>query len=315
MIMPVQSRRLVCVGECMVELSGEAFGTVRMAYGGDTLNTAVYAKRSNPQLSVEYATALGDDGLSVELSGRWASQGIGLSLVETIPGATPGLYFIQTDANGERRFSYWRDTSAARQLFASPVTRLEMAADSIDALFFSGITLAILPEAGRARLLDVARQVRRRGALVAFDNNYRPRLWGSRDDARTAFDAALATSTCALLTNDDHALVYGQNTHDAVLALAHGFGCAEVIVKRGAHPTIVSAFGAVTEVPTVPVARVVDTTAAGDSFAGAYLARRLAGIEPAAAAAAGNALAALVIQHPGAILDSSITRPTHIDPS
>jgi 2-dehydro-3-deoxygluconokinase len=285
---------------------------VHMGYGGDTLNTAVYAKRSAPQLAVDFATALGDDALSMGLRERWAAQGIGLSLVETIPGATAGLYFIHTDPNGERRFSYWREMSAARRLFEASATAIESVVSSIDALYFSGITLAILPPAGRDRLLGIASAVRRRGALVAFDNNYRPRLWASSADARHAFDAALATSSCALLTSDDHMQVYGHGTPHEALAAAHRLGCTEVVIKRGADATIVSHDGKVVEVPTVPVARVVDTTAAGDSFAGAYIARRLAGISPATAAAAGNALAALVVQHHGAILDPSIAMPTAI---
>jgi 2-dehydro-3-deoxygluconokinase len=46
----------------------------------------------------------------------------------------------------------------------------------------------------------------------------------------------------------------------------------------------------------------VDTTAAGDSFAGAYIAARLAGAGATEAAAAGNRLAARVVQHRGAVL-------------
>jgi hypothetical protein len=30
-------RRAVCFGECMLELQGPAFGTLRQGYGGDTL--------------------------------------------------------------------------------------------------------------------------------------------------------------------------------------------------------------------------------------------------------------------------------------
>ncbi|HEY8610369.1 MAG TPA: PfkB family carbohydrate kinase, partial [Roseomonas sp.] len=45
-----------------------------------------------------------------------------------------------------------------------------------------------------------------------------------------------------------------------------------------------------------------DTTAAGDSFAAAYLAARLKGLLPEAAARAGHRLAGAVIRHPGAII-------------
>jgi 2-dehydro-3-deoxygluconokinase len=51
-----------------------------------------------------------------------------------------------------------------------------------------------------------------------------------------------------------------------------------------------------------PVDKVVDTTAAGDSFAAAYLAARLSGADPAAAAAAGHRLAGIVVGYPGAII-------------
>jgi 2-dehydro-3-deoxygluconokinase len=63
------------------------------------------------------------------------------------------------------------------------------------------------------------------------------------------------------------------------------------------------------EVPAVRVERVVDTTAAGDSFAGAYLAARLSGASAADAAVAGARLAAQVIQHRGAIIAPELLSP------
>jgi 2-dehydro-3-deoxygluconokinase len=138
--------RVVCFGECMLELQGEAFGTLRQTFGGDTLNTAVYLARCGRRagIAVDYATALGDDSLSAGMMARWRAEGIGLSLVQRLPGRLPGLYLIEVDARGERRFSYWRDQAAARAYFEADTTPLEEAAGEIDALCFSGISLAIL---------------------------------------------------------------------------------------------------------------------------------------------------------------------------
>jgi 2-dehydro-3-deoxygluconokinase len=299
---------MVCFGECMIELHGEAFGTMRQTFGGDTLNTAVYLVRCGRQagLQVGYATALGDDILSDGLLQRWQDEGLDVRCVSRLAGRMPGLYQISVDPHGERRFSYWRGQSAARDYFAGDDRTLlenDAAAGAIDAFYFSGISLAILPPAGRQRLLAVARMLRERGALVAFDNNYRPRLWSAASEAQAAYDQAFAFASVALVTLDDQMLLWNEADAQAALDRVLATPCAELVVKRGAASTLLRMAGQpVAEVPTFKVAQVVDTTAAGDSFAGAYLAARLAGRPAAQAAAAGNRLAARVVQHHGALI-------------
>lgn len=289
-------------GECMLELQGEAFGTLRQHYGGDSFNAACYLARCSTA-RVSFASALGDDTLSEGLLQRWAAEGLDLGLTRRLPGRRPGLYQIELDAQGERRFHFWRGHSAARAYFddAAP-TPLEDAADRLDGLLFSGIGLAILPDAGRERLLALAARLRARGAWVAFDNNYRPILWDAAATARRWFDRAFAVASLALVTTDDHQALYGLASAEAATAHAQALTVPELALKRGAAPTLVGQGGHWNEVPTEAVARVVDTTAAGDSFAGGYLARRLQGHPPAEAAAFGNRLAARVIQHPGAVI-------------
>lgn len=300
------TQRVAVIGECMLELQGQAFGPMTQSYGGDTLNTAVYLRRCGQSAGIEvaYATAVGEDSLSQGLLDRWTAQGLDTQLVRRIPGRHPGLYMIQVDERGERSFHYWRDTAAAKAYFEVAQTPLELEADGYDCLYLSGITLAILPPAGRDRLLDLMARMRSR-ATVVFDNNYRPRLWPDPAQARDAFQRAFSLATVALVTADDHQALLGLDTPEAALAHAQDLPTPEVVIKRGAAPTLVRSPdepGRWLTAATEQVARVVDTTAAGDSFAGGYLARRLAGASAVEAATHGNRVAARVIQHHGAVI-------------
>ena len=178
--------RVACIGECMVELRQQPDGLFRRAHGGDTLNTAVYLARLGA--GVDYVTALGDDGWSDEMVAAWRDEGVGTGLVLRLPGRLPGLYVIQTDAGGERRFLYWRDNAAARSLFA----HLDLAAlAAFDVLYISGITLSIYDEAGRQALLEALAAARARGAWVVFDTNFRPRGWPDLARARELFSRSM----------------------------------------------------------------------------------------------------------------------------
>jgi 2-dehydro-3-deoxygluconokinase len=289
-----RTARVACIGECMVELRESPDGTFRRAHGGDTLNTAVYLARLG--VAVDYVTALGDDDWSEEMVAAWQTEGIGTRLVQRLPGRLPGLYVIQTDAAGERRFLYWRDSAAARALFQ----HLEAAAlDAFDVLYVSGITLSIYDADGRAALFGVLQAARGRGAQVVFDTNFRPRGWPDRGLARTLYERMYGVASTVLASTEDLALL--DSEHGEAKLLRHA-GETEIVLKHAEPACQVHAGGRVSMVRAAPVAAVVDTTAAGDSFAAAYLAARLRGAGPEGAARAGHALAGAVVGHPGAIM-------------
>ncbi|WP_024694767.1 sugar kinase [Pseudomonas syringae] len=299
--------RVALIGECMIELQQHADGSLRQSFGGDTLNTAVYLARLLGSGQVDYVTALGDDSFSDAMCKVWSQEGIGLGKVQRLPGRLPGLYCIQTDASGERRFLYWRNEAAVRDCFMTPAAEPILAAlTSYDVLYFSGITLAVLGAEGRSRLLTMLAKARSRGAKVAFDNNYRPRLWSSVEQAREAYLACLSHVDLALLTEDDEQALYGYTSTEELLAAYRGRGIDEIVIKRGAQSCLVETGGKRFEIPTQKVERVVDTTAAGDSFSAAYLAARLKGEHPQQAAEAGHRLAGIVIQHPGALVPKAV---------
>jgi 2-dehydro-3-deoxygluconokinase len=80
-----------------------------------------------------------------------------------------------------------------------------------------------------------------------------------------------------------------------------GHGIAEIIVKDGSEPAHAAWKGETCSIPAIAVATPVDTTGAGDSFNGAYLAARLLGLPPFEAAAKAHRVAAAVVQVKGAL--------------
>lgn len=294
--------RIALIGECMIELQHRADGSLQQSFGGDTLNAAVYLRRELGDVgTVDYVTALGDDSFSDAMCQQWNAEGLGLGMVQRLPGRLPGLYCIQTDANGERKFLYWRNEAAVRDCFTTPAAVPILAAlAGYDVVYFSGITLAVLGEMGRERLLHALIETRRRGGTVVFDNNYRPRLWASMDVARAAYHQVLAEVDMALLTEDDECALFGYTDSEQVFAAYPAI--AEVVLKRGADACLIRCKGERFAVPALKVETVVDTTAAGDSFSAAYLAARLKGASPQEAAKAGHRLASRVIQVPGALI-------------
>jgi len=296
--------KFACVGECMIEISNLPDGGTLRHFGGDTLNTAVYLARLGTP--VDYITALGDDPYSDDMIAAWRDEGVGVDQVQRVPGAVPGLYMIRTDAAGERSFHYWRDQAPARQMFAGENSdAVARALADCDWIYFSGITLSILDDAGRERLINALRAARSSGAKVAFDGNYRPRGWASADEARAAFAMTMPQIDLALPTYDDEQLLHNDADPQACAARYHDAGVAEVVIKLGPEGAIISGPASIEQVPVPATITPVDTTAAGDSFNAGFLASRSSGQSATAAAQTGHKLAGTVIQHRGAIIPTN----------
>jgi 2-dehydro-3-deoxygluconokinase len=300
--MQVHEQTVYAIGECMIELQRKADGSgMDYRFGGDTLNAAVYMARlvDPARTRVAYVTGLGVDGMSAEMLASWEREGIDTSCVQRLPARLPGIYMIETEPSGERRFHYWRNDSAARHWLEAPEAgKVLLQLASARMVYLSGISLAILSPADRELLISALAQCRARGGSVVFDNNYRPRLWESADVAREVYLRVLS-----------HTDMYGEHSALDAVERTRGHGVNEVVVKCGAEPAVVWAEGQLHEIAPAPVKDVVDTTAAGDSFGAAYMAARLAGQDPASAARAGHVLAGAVIRQRGAIIGREFMPP------
>lgn len=294
--------RAVVIGECMVELSLAAPGEAAVGYAGDTFNTAVYLSRLG--VPVSYATAVGDDDpFSLGMLALMAEEGVDASLVVRAKDRLPGLYAISREPSGERRFHYWRSEAPARDYFrladeAGISPALLRALRDAPLVYISGVTLAVVGETGRGKLLAMLAAATHAGAAVALDLNYRPRLWASPDTARSALTRAAAFARYVSLSDEDR---QGLGAWTAP-------GGAEVIERLADRTVRVRSEDGVLDIrPSASALQPVDTTAAGDAFNAGYLAARLSGENSTRAVAAGRRIAEAVIAWPGAIIPRAET--------
>ncbi len=289
----------------MVELSSAgANDLMRLSFAGDVLNTLWYAQRSfvksGNQWSTGFLSAVGTDPMSEQMLAFLSAAHIDTSSVRRVAERRPGLYMIHLDG-AERSFSYWRDSSAAR-LLAADAEFLNRQMEQADALYFSGITLAILTDADRTVLLEALVKAKAGGKLVAFDPNIRPALWTDKTKMRDAIMQAAGCSSLVLPSFDDEAEHFGDADLEATAQRYQSAGAPLVVVKNGPGEILVAEGKARMSLNTPPVDIPVDTTGAGDSFNGGYLADYLVHRDVQQAVRAAQKCSAQVICHYGALI-------------
>ncbi|SLN52991.1 sugar kinase [Ruegeria meonggei] len=297
---PIQ--KICCIGEVMIEIVSDDGVNAKLGVAGDTFNTAVYLSRilADTDVSVAYCTALGSDLYSQIIMKSISAHGIGTSSIEIRDDKNPGLYAIDTDENGERSFTYWRSDSAARTLFQAPCSVPLEELTGYDLLYLSGISLAILTPEVRRNLLHFVSGFCKGGGTVAFDSNYRPRLWESTKAARELNREMWRLTDIALPSLDDEIELFGDRNETDVLRRLGSLGVEFGALKRGAlGPINLTTCQKAQGLPTV--AEVVDSTAAGDSFNAGFLAAHVKSKDVRECLKAGHNLAAEVIKWNGAI--------------
>ena len=306
MITAKKPLQCAAIGECMLELSseqGSVFGAQTLRFGGDTLNTAIYMARQGA--SVDYVTALGDDKWSDEMLAAWQREQVGTQLIAQVAGRVPGLYAIQTFADGEREFSYWRKESPARELFELDVNTMLMSKlMDFDYIYLSGITLSLYSAQVLERLWDFFAQYKAQGGKLVFDSNYRPRNWPDANLARQCFDKMASYCEIVLPTLDDEQLFDSSLTLEQCQAYYQNLGVKELVIKMGPEGCLVCTENESILVSTTAV-KAIDTTAAGDSFNGTYLASRMKGHSAEISAKHAHQVAGSVVQFSGAIIDKT----------
>jgi 2-dehydro-3-deoxygluconokinase len=318
-------KNIYVFGECMIELredkmldssidktpinqsldKAKSSKKLEQAFAGDVLNTAVYLKRTFPEIHTNFVSALGKDKFSVDMIRFFEDEQIGHELVFQSEDKMPGLYAIETDKTGERTFSYWRENSAAKEVMSFIDDKAIAQLSQGDMFFFSGISLAVITPKHRALFWQMVEKLKQAGICIVFDPNYRARMWDSPEQAKEQFDKAFALSEVALPGVDDFQQLYDIHSSEGVYEYCQAFNLKELIIKNGELGILCYIDDLAYQFNITPVKNVVDTTSAGDSFNGVYLGARANGLTINHAIELASSAAGFVIQHPGAIVDKT----------
>jgi 2-dehydro-3-deoxygluconokinase len=263
---------ILAYGEPMVEFNqtGEHQGRQYLqGFGGDSSNFAIAAARQGAR--VGYLSAVGDDPYGRLLRDLWQREGVDASGVHTDPEAFTALYFVTHDERGHQ-FHFFRSGSAASRLRPAdiPAGLIERAR----VLHLSGISLAISAQACDTGFAAIER-ARAAGVTISFDTNLRLKLWPIAR-ARAVMTEALRLCDIALPSYDDAVALTGSTAPDAIVDHCLRLGAGLVALKLGAQGALVASADERHRIAPHPC-QAVDATGAGDTFGGAFVARRVAG--------------------------------------
>ena len=292
------SADIVGLGEALIEMvrlpnrinERQAFV---QGFGGDTSTAIIAAARQGA--NVGYISAVGDDMFGTALRDLWAREGVDHTHVLKSEGRSTGVCFIDPDPAG-RQFTYARAASAATTFGPGEVPEQYVAGSKV--LHLSGITLAISGHMQEAALkaVEIAKA---NETLVSLDLNHRPRLW-TRKLALEKLAEVARQADIVFASDDEANLLFGDETPDAVADRFLEWGAQIAVAKQGAEGALVALSDWRFPVPPEP-ATPIDSSGAGDSFAGAFLAWYLETHDPQVAAKKAAVVAAATVSGLGAV--------------
>ena len=211
------------------------------------------------------------------------------------------MYSIEINKNGERSFSYWRDKSPSKYIFKGENgKKLLEQIKGANIFYFSGISTAILDGAQKKQLIKIASTAN----ICAFDFNFRSQLHSKKNHYRELFKEINKNIDIHFISFDDAKELFNINNPYDIFEILNKKNLViirykDMIIYRNSSMQIKSI--------KVPHGKVVDMTAAGDSFNGSFLALMFndnsLAIEEKLLKA--HSVASEVVKHNGAIIHES----------
>lgn len=272
-------KNIICLGEILIDVIPTT--QVRLGEacyspfpGGAIANTAVAIARLGG--SSRFIGARSEDEFGQLLAQVLVDNQVDTQYVRVVKGAPTAVALVTLQADGQRRFTFFRQGTADSQLQTEV---LDWGAwDDAAICHVGGVLLSVEP--ARSATLAAIEHSRQVGSIVSFDVNVRPTLWESHADIRDTVSRVVERADILKFSADEAEFVSEMGgspaqplQRSALITLGEALlkkGPRLVIITLGASGALLLTAGQRVEVSPLPV-RAVDTTGAGDAFMGAVL--------------------------------------------
>lgn len=269
---------------------GDTFGEVMLTPGGSAANVAVWASRAD--MATRFIGKVGRDRFGQLALEDLAREGVLAHLVETEAHST-GSVAVFVDHTGQR--SMVSGHGADFYLMSS-----ELPVDAIVASRHLHLTAwSFFTDPPRSAARQAARLAHNAGATLSFDPGSFQMIQEMGVDAFVSCTSDLAIDIVLPNKEEGHVLTGSTDPEEIARRLTEIYPQALIVLKLDADGALVFDDGVPTHIPPA-TNNLVDATGAGDSFAGAFLARFLAGGTAIEAARFATRVSAWVIEHIGA---------------
>ena len=263
---------VTALGELLIDftengLSGQGNTLFEANPGGAPCNVLAMLKKLDRACA--FVGKVGDDLFGRVLKDVAEQAGICMDYLVTDKDARTTLAFVQTFANGDRDFSFYRNPGADMMLTEDELP-LEAIADS--RIFHFG-TLSMTHEGVRKATCKAVSHARENGAVISFDPNLRPPLWASLDEAKAQIEYGLSQCDVLKIADNELEFMTGETDFDKGAAiLREKYPNIRLFnVTAGSEGSYSYYEDKRVFVPSCKLGGTIETTGAGDTFCASVL--------------------------------------------
>ena len=258
------------IGECMLEVANINKNKYIQSFAGDTLNFANYVNKKI--IDVDYLTSVGKSEINKIFFKLLGEKNISKKLVYIHDIKETGLYLINNNIHGEKKFYYWRDDSAAKNYFNSlNFMDLKKILVKYNYLYFSGITLSIISSRKQKEFLQLIKKLKKNNVKIIFDLNIRLKRWSNSINLNNSLNLFLPFVDILFATGEDMKSWQNKDGLNNFIDLIKKSNINHAIFRKSASINYALYQGEVFKEINKIKKKIVDSSGAGDGYNAAYI--------------------------------------------